>query len=209
MKTRLLFLAIVMLTLALPVAATAQQWFAYDGMALLPASVGQTVTMYGFVRDGSPAIVTPIPLDFANYEYTLVVSGLVWDTDAFPDAYSNGTITIYQDAGTGADYGAPGTFTDGQVILSGVINQLNIYHYSDIGSMTNGSGVGTVDWTGGLNLDDIAPVDQSGWTFVVGTNSRSDLVEPGYSEAWNGKVEPEIPIVGTDKITWDKLKAMF
>jgi hypothetical protein len=208
MKTRLLFLAIVMLTFLVPTASLAQQWFDYDGMALLPAAAGQTVTMYGLVRDGSPATETPIPLDFANYEYTLVISDLMWDTDAFPDLYSNGTITIYEDA-PGADFTAPGTFTDGQIVLSGIVNTLSIYHYSDVGPMTNGSGTGTVDWTGGLNLNDIAPDDQTGWTFVTATNSRSDLVEDGYSESWTGKVEPEIPIVDIEKISWDGLKAMF
>ena len=85
-----------------------------------------------------------------------------------------------------------------------------LYHYADFDpSDPMGHGAGTVNWTGGNNINDIAPEDQTGWVFVVGTNSASSTLEPGYDEVWDGKVEPQNPIVGTDNLTWDALKAMF
>ena len=187
----------------------AQQLFDFYGMALVPAMEGETLTMYSYVRDASPA-TTPLPLDFDNYEYTLVVTDLVLVTDAFPEVYANGTISLFQDNVTLADYAAPGTFGDGTAILSGVITSLNLYHMGDlIPGDTTGNATGTVDWTGGSNINDIAPEDQTGWVFLSPTNSRTESVEPGYDEAWDGKVEPETPIVDTEKVSWGELKARF
>ena len=84
MKTRLLFLTIVTVAFLLPGAAMAQQLFDFYGMALLPANVGGTATMYSVVRDASPA-ATPLPLDFDNFEYTLVVTDLHLDSAPLPD----------------------------------------------------------------------------------------------------------------------------
>ena len=126
MKKRLLLLVIGLLALALPGTAMSVQMFDFYGMALLGDEVGETTTMYGFVRD----FATPLPLDFDLYEYTLVITDLRLDSTPWPDAYSNGTITIYRDDVTAADYSNPGTFTNGTAILSGVIVTLPIYRYS-------------------------------------------------------------------------------
>ena len=210
MKKRLLLLTIVLTAVALPGAATAQQLFDYLGMALLPAAEGGSLTMYGIIRDGAPATTTPIPLDFANFEYTLVVTDLVLVTDAYPEVYANGTIAIYRDGMTLADYAASGSFYDGSIILSGVVTTLSVYHYSDLApTLTGGYGTGLVDWTGGANLSDIAPDDQDAWVFWTATNSGSSLLEPGYDEVWDGKVEPESPVVSTENLSWDAIKAMF
>ncbi len=206
MKARILFLAIVMLTFLLPGAVMAQQFFDYFGMTLLPDTVGDSLVMYAEVRDPAPA-TTPLPLDFDNYEYTMVITDLELVTDGFPEVYANGTIAIYEDNGTSADYAATGTFTDGTALLVGNVS-MEIYHLSHvIPTNTTGNGTGTVDWIGGTNLNDFAPGDQVGWTFVVGTNSGSGLLEPGYDEVWDGKVEPVGVIVGTDRVTWDELKS--
>ena len=72
-----------------------------------------------------------------------------------------------------------------------------------------GSVDGFVDWTGGANLDDIAPEDQVDWTFVNAGNSSSGLLEPGYDEVWDGKVEPQEPIVANENESWGKVKTRF
>ncbi len=205
MNKRLLVMAIVSLAFLLPGAAMAQQVFDFYGMALLPSAVGESLTMYSEVRDASPLFTTPLPLDFDNYDYTLVVSDLVLDVDANPQVYSNGSLTIYQDAVTVADYTDPSSFTDGLPILTGVITSLNRWVFT----ATMGNAMGTVDWIGGSNINDIAPEDQAGWAFLCPINLNAASVEPGYDEVWDGKVEPESPIVGIDKVSWDELKAMF
>lgn len=208
MKARVLFLAIVMLTFLLPGAVLAQQFFDYVGMTMLPAAEGEAATMYATVGDPAPA-TTPLPLDFANYEYTIVVTDLTLVSDAFPELYAGGTITLYQDDATVADYAAPGTFTDGEALLVGTVT-LDLFHMADVmpGNLT-GSGTGNVDWTGGTHLNDFAPEDQTGWTFVVASNSGSGLLEEGYDEVWDGKVEPDGTIVDTDKASWDEVKGRW
>lgn len=208
MKARVLFLAIALLTLLLPGAVMAQQLFDFIGMALLPDGTGDTATMYATVGNPAP-LETPLPLDFANYEYTIVITGLTLDAAGFPENYSGGTITLYQDNGTAADYAAPGTFTDGEALLIGDLT-LELYHMSVImPSNLTGNGTGIVDWTGGTQVDEFAPEDQSGWIFFVETNAGSGILEDGYDEVWDGKVEPEHILVDTEEVTWDELKSYY
>lgn len=202
MRTRITLLLLGLLLVAVP--ASAQQLFDFLGQTVVPDNVGEVLNMDSILRDPAPG-TTPIPLDFANFEYTLVVANLVMDSDGSPQTYSNGTIVIYEDAGTAADYANPATFSDGTVFLSGVITTLNRTMYTS----TLGSAAGWVDWTGGAHLDDIAPVDQIGWPFLTGISARVDNVEDGYDEQWDGKCEPEEPIVDTEDISWGSVKAQM
>ena len=74
---------------------------------------------------------------------------------------------------------------------------------------TLGTVSGNLDWYGGSRLDEIAPDDQQNWAFLSGVNARAENVEPGYNEQWDGKVEPQGPIVDTENVSWGSLKAMF
>jgi hypothetical protein len=65
-----------------------------------------------------------------------------------------------------------------------------------------------VDWTGGTQLGEIAPADQLGWAFVTGIGGGS-TVEPGYDENWDGKVEPQEPIVGSEIGSFGAIKSRF
>lgn len=200
----LLMILLVVSAAALSVSASAQQLFDFNGQALLPASVGGSLTIYSEVFDASPA-VTPIPLDFTSYQYTLVVEGLILDVDGFTQAYSGGTITLYEDAGTGADFAIPTTFTDGTAILVGTFPTLSRTVFpGGIGSVA-----GTVDWIGGTRLDDIAPEDQPNWTFLSGTHNGVDQVEAGYDEMWDGKVEPKELIVADEASSFGSVKVLF
>ncbi|RKX28342.1 MAG: hypothetical protein DRP71_17485 [Verrucomicrobia bacterium] len=206
MRTRITLLVLALLLMAVP--ASAQQLFDFLGQTVVPGNVGGMLNMDSIMRDPAPG-TTPIPLDFANYEYTLVVMNLTLDsgdgTSASPQNYSGGMLVIYEDNGTAADYANPATFHDGTAILIGNLTTLNRTMFT----ATLGSAAGWVDWTGGTRLDDIAPVDQLGWPFLTGISARDTNVEPGYTEQWDGKCEPEEPIVDTEDISWGSVKAML
>lgn len=202
MKNRIILFLVAAMVLAVP--ASAQQLFDFLGQASVPATVGGTLSLDSVVRDPAPD-TTPIPLDFANYEYTLVVSGLVLDSDGMTQVYSGGTLTIYADNTTAADFASAGSFSDGTAILVGTITTLNRTMFTS----TLGTVSGNLDWYGGSRLDEIAPDDQQNWAFLSGINARAENVEPGYNEQWDGKVEPQGPIVDTENVSWGSLKAMF
>ncbi|PJA77092.1 hypothetical protein CO151_00680 [bacterium CG_4_9_14_3_um_filter_65_15] len=203
MKTMFKGLLIVLVLAALPMGAAAQQLFDFTGQALIPGSVGGTLDMYGEIFDPVPA-TTPIPLDFANYQYTVVVNAVMAAT-GIVRTYSGGTIAIYEDAGTAADYTNPATLSDGTAILLGTFSSFSQF----VPPIGPGSASGTVDWVGGSRLNDIAPEDQAGWAFLSGTNPNSGLLEPGYDEVWDGKVEPTTTIVDTENASMSKVKALF
>jgi hypothetical protein len=184
MKKLILVLAIGCIVAA-PGLASAQQLFDFNGQALLPAGIGDAVNAYLPVDD-SGVIATPIPLDFANFEYTIVVSAPLAAVNANTQDYGVGTITLYEDDSTPADYGNPATFSDGTAILTGSFNGFSKTMFT----ATLGSGAATVDWTGGTRLGEIDPAQQTGWVFVVSVSTRSTVLVPGYDENWDGKVEP-------------------
>jgi hypothetical protein len=196
-----------MLALALIVApqAAAQQLFDFNGQALIPASVGGFLSMYSIVSDGGGAIPTPLPLDFANYQYTIVVTNLPLLVNGFTQSYAGGSIALYEDNGTAANYASPATFTDGTLLLSGTFQNLSRTIFFPVSG--TGSASGLIDWTGGTRLGEIAPADQVGWAFVSGISGSN--VQPGYNENWDGKVEPQEPIVGTEDQSLGRIKSKF
>ena len=206
MKTRLSTLLIVGLMLTVGAAAQAQQTFDFYGHALVPTTVGESITLYATIQEsGSPTVTTPLPLDFDNFDYTLVVTDLelVSVTGSFIQVYTyaGGTIAIYEDNATVADYDMPATFVDGTAILTGVVDiTRNVFP-------TYVAGGGFVDWTGGTRLNDMAIEDQVDWPFLSAYNA--DDAWPGYDEAWDGKVEPSEPIVATENISWGSLKSLY
>lgn len=195
---------LLLVLVAFAATAGAVQLFDFDAQAMVPATVPGVTDVYGVIVNGQ-AVDTPIPLDFANYQYTIVV-GLVRQTNATTSLFDNGTgVFIYEDAGTVADWSAPGTFTDGTVILSG---ELNAFQHTMF-TATLGSGTGYVDWTGGTRLTDLAPADQMGWPFLTGISRAASQLEPGYTEQWDGKVEPTDDVVATEAQSWAGVKALY
>lgn len=195
---------ITLLLLALGVAgsANAAQMFDFDAQAILPAMPGGTAEAYGVVLDG---VATPLPLDFANYQYTIVVTGLVLDSAGATSAFSGGAVAIYRDDMTAADWNAPATFTDGTAILTGTLTTLQ----HAMLTATLGTASGYVDWTGGTRLDELAPAAQAGWPFLTGVSRAASQVAPGYTEKWDGKVEPTEDVVATELQSWSGVKALY
>ncbi len=190
MKTLRTVLLVAVLAVALPLAAQAQQLFDFNGQVIVPTAIGGTLSMDSQVFDAAPA-TTPLPLDFANFTYTITIDGLTLDSvSGITQLYSGGTITLWEDS---------------TAILSGVIPSLSRTMFT----ATLGSVNGVVDWTGGTRLDEIAPADQTGWAILSGINASASYVEPGYDENWDGKVEPEVPIVGNEDVSWSELKNRF
>lgn len=201
---KLMILTVAASTLALAGTAAATQLFDFNAQAVMPADVGGSAEVYGVIVNGD-AVDTPLPLDFDGYEYTIVITGLTLDATGSPDLFSGGAIAIYEDAGTPADYADPASFTDGAVVLSGVVTEFE--HAVLIGSVGNGQG--TVDWTGGSRLDDLAVEDQNGWPLLTSTNSSAAYVEPGYTMLWDGKVEPSEEVVSTQETSLSNIKALY
>ncbi len=211
MKKMLLALCCVLL-IGVPQIAFAQQAFDFLGQANIPTTLGDPLSMYGVIQEGSSLVVPPLPLDFANYDYTIVVTGANLLTDnGNAQTFASGVITIYEDNATVADYANTGTFTDGTAILSGVISGMS---RTDV-TLTippfarQITILGTVDWTGGTHLDDLAPADQTNWPFFAAGNREAGNVEPGFDEQWDGKVEPQEPVVGSPSTSFGGLKAGF
>jgi hypothetical protein len=206
MMTRITLLLLALLLVAVP--ASAQQLFDFLGQAVIPGNPGGALSMDSVIRDPSPG-TTPIPLDFANYEFTLVISDLtLMSGDGSvedPQNYMGGTLTIFQDNTTAADYANPATFSDGTAILIGTFTTMSRTMFTT----TLGSAAGSVDWTGGARLDDIAPSDQLGWPFLTSISARAENVEPGYDEEWDGKCEPEEPIVDVTPMSWGSVKSLL
>ncbi len=184
--------------------ASAQQYFDFNAQVLVPNTVGGNLTLYGVINNNGQ-VDTPLPLDFANFEYTIVVTNLNLLATGFTQQYAGGTVVIYEDAATPGDYTAPATFSDGVALLSGSLVSLGRTMFtSSMGSVS-----GSVDWSGGSRIDEIAPADRLGWSFLSGISTRSTVTQPGYDENWDGKTEPQVPIVPTDESSWGEVKSQY
>lgn len=200
MKITLLLLA----QLALATSAFAVQMFDFDAQATMPAGVGGAAAAYGRIVNGQ-AVATPIPLDFANYEYTIVVTGLTLNTLGTNSFFSGGTVAIYQDSATPSDWASPATFSDGTAVLTGTLATFQRTMFTS----TLGTGTGFVDWTGGTLLGQLAVADRTGWPFLTSVSRAASQVQAGYAERWDGKVEPEQEVVATEQLSWSELKAGY
>jgi len=196
-----LSLLLLAAALAFAVPASAQHLFDFNGQTIVPVTVGGTLSMNAVVYDAPPA-VTPIPLDFANYEYTLVITGLTMDADGTTQTYSGGTIALYEDNGSSADFANGATFTDGSALMTGDITSLNRTMFTaNIGTV-----VGSVNWTGGTRVNELAPEELVAWPLLSGINAMASQTEPGYDENWDGKTEQT---VSNQVLDFGELKASF
>lgn len=200
---KLLLMTLVASVVAFPLGANAQQLFDFNGQTLLPAGPGSNLTMYSKITNNG-IIDTPLPLDYANFEYTLVITNLTLIADGASQSYAGGTITLYEDAATAADYTNPATFTDGTALLVGTVSLSRQMMLPSLGSVA-----GDVDWTGGTRLGDFAPADRTGWKIFSAVSNRSTVTQPGYNENWDGKVEPSEPVVEGDRPSVGEVKSRF
>jgi hypothetical protein len=52
-------------------------------------------------------------------------------------------------------------------------------------------------------------VDQTNWPFVVSVSTDPALVETGFDENWNGKVEPQEPVVPSNTSSVGRVKSSY
>lgn len=204
MKKTSLTMAVLLLVIALPILVQAQQVFDFNGQAMVPTVIGGNLHMFAQIYDPFPAL-TPLPLDFDTYEYTLAISDLTLISDGFEQVYMGGNIYIYEDAATPGNYVNISSMTDGEIILGGVVTTL----YRSMFTATLGSAAGTVNWNWGTRVDDIAPADQFNWPIVAGINASATYVEAGFDENWDGKVEPMDTIIPNTDSTWQGVKTLY
>jgi hypothetical protein len=213
MKSRIVTLALALLLMVVPTFADetpTPQIFPFLGQAIVPDDIGGMLSMYGVMVVPPAGFETPLPLDFDNYQYTVVITDLeltaiggTW----VGNTYEDGMIAVYEDNLTMADYVDQSTFVDGAAILTGTITTLN--HRISGMNPSVGTVNGLVDWTGGTRLDDMAPEDQTDWFLNSQISRYEEDVEPGYTEQWNGKLEPQEPIVGSEQHTWSAVKNLM
>jgi hypothetical protein len=184
--------------------ATAVEIFDFDAQVVTPVAVGDELSLHGRIVNGNQ-VPAPISLDFATFEYTVVITGLRLDVDGTVQQYSGGTVAIYEDAATAASYGAPETFSDGVAILTGTVTTLDRILFTSALGSANGS----VDWTGGSRFGELAPAATTGWALLSSISRSPSLVEAGFDEQWDGKVEPHGDVVKADPGSWGAVKARF
>jgi len=150
----------------------------------------------------------------AAYQYTLVLHANCSTYLSVPLGgglflrqinFNNSTFAIYQDAGTPANYAAPATFTDGSLILSGVITGMYAEGLVD-GLAPDGYGVtGNAVITGGSAMGQVLCTSLVMNDFFAWLPATSP---PGYKEAydvlWNCCL-----ITSTDPSTWGAVKSLY
>ncbi len=165
-KTRnMISAAFIALLLVAAVPVLGQVEFTFEGFAMTDMGtdmVGSTYTVYG-IGNLPVSAPTPLPLDFANYEYTIAVTGMsvsMFNLDMINSlkdyTFVGGTIRMYEDAlvgGTAADYANPATITDGTMILEASVHDgWEMLLDNPIGFGYTGAGIGFCDLTGGSQL---------------------------------------------------------
>jgi hypothetical protein len=154
------------------------------------------------------------PWNQAAYEYTMVLSGNCSSYLSIPIGggqflrqinFTNTTFTIYQDAGTPANYANTATFTDGALILSGVISGM----YAE--GVVNNVAPDVYGVTGGVTITGGSGANQVVCTQLVMNDFIAWLPAtspPGFKEAydslWNCCVVTEV-----DPSTWGAVKSLY
>jgi len=193
--------------------------FDYEDPNPNPSAFGELGS--GYVSLGNcPGVFLPIVADTSLNEYTYVIGGLtaVNVTPIGPDFivvdYGSGTFSLYEDSksgGTPATFGvnppnatAPGTFTDGTLILSGTLSSFQVV-YNVTGG--NGSFEGNLTFNGGTQIGNLPLNQRDGWTFA-GLSGNSTEVPTGYAHQVDGQVFLQKP-TAAQKSTWGALKSRY
>jgi len=208
---RLRVLAAVLSLGALMLSSSAQAAdppiFDFNGYATGVSDViSSTLTMRSILTNNG-VIPTPIPMDFMNNQFTLVISNATLASImGVARNYTGATIAIYEDpisGGTAANYASPSTFTDGTAILTGVFNGTLVRNRF---TATLGNFVGAVNFTGGTRLAEISN-RTNGWPCAGGWSRTISGIPAGYDENWDGKLD--LAPVGIEEKTWQGVKQLY
>jgi hypothetical protein len=178
--------------------------FDFNGYAIVSDVLNSPLTMRSVLTNNG-VVPTPIPLDFTNNQYTLVITGTLASIAGIARNYPAATCNLYEDpigGGTAANYANGATFTDGTLILSGVFDGNLVRNRI---TATLGNFIGKVDFSGGTRLADLSsPQDWpcgGAWSRTIGG------IPAGYQENWDGKID--LSPVAVEQRTWDGVKQIY
>jgi len=178
--------------------------FDFNGYAQVSDVIASPLVLRSVLTNNG-VVPTPILLDFTNNQYTLVANGTLASIVGVARNYAMATVSIYEDpigGGTAADYSNAATFTDGTLILTGAFDGFLIRNRF---SASLGNFIGSVDFTGGTRLGDLAtPQD---WPFGGGWSRSVTGIPATYQENWDGKID--LAAVGVEPGSWQKVKSLY
>lgn len=219
------------LTAAVPAMAASEIiFYGYANYTPVTDAVGSTVDVYGLAAPGS--VAPPVALDWANYEYTIEVSGMTVATyvvDSVPigpytldrktTTFTGGVIRIYEDAkagGTPASYAAPASFVDGTLILVAAVDDGFSALLTDGPTVHDGifvgSGSGTCDFNGGSRLGDLVAAEYylNDWFFGgVPISDPSPTVPAGFDRTFNVKIVSPNDPTSLETGSWGGVKDLY
>jgi hypothetical protein len=165
-------------------------------------------------------------LDPTTKQYTVVISNLIsGGTVATPlgggftnyqTHYTGGSFAYYEDTTTPADPANPPTYSDGTIILSGVLNGLTVnFTLGPTGAYVSGNfdtgpmGSGA-QFTGGTLFDRVSSFGQGCPLRDTGGWNVSPNAHPaGYTAEVAGKTDIDCQPTATETGTWGKLKSTY
>ena len=220
--------AAMLVVLAMTTTAFGGSEFVFFGYAAYDpdTAAGGTADVYGILSTIG-GLDYPIDLDMDSYQYTVCVEGMVVATSVIApsyllsETYTGGTLSIYADAivgGTAADYAAPTTFCDGELILMASVDDgfaANLFDF-DGNSLFSGSGAGFVDFMAGTQLDALMAAEYylEDWGFfatpLADENSGPGVTVPdGYTRVFDVKLTPPNDPTPRENNTWGQVKGLY
>lgn len=175
----------------------------YGCMQSIPTTSGGSFKMVGFLTNNG-VVPTPIPFNWVGEEHTVVIEATLNNIAGFTENYTGATVKIYTDVGpaTPGDYANQATFSDGTMVLMGVINNFVRINFPGNSS----SYAGSVDWTGGTRVGELG-ANTTGYGIGGSGNTGSGNIPSGYEDCWDGKIDQ--PIIAVDEASWGQVKRLF
>lgn len=174
-------------------------------------AVGTTYTAY---MDLDTTQENPwYPWDQATYEYTAVLNAQVvsYDGASNPQTadFNVANVSVYRDAiagGTAAIYSNTSTFTDGTLILSGVVQNMIGEHVNEFGLPWSVTGV--IVFTGGADLGNLATQCAGGLVMNDFINFTFGTPPAGFEEAYDAEWKcPDS--VSLEPTNWGRVKDLY
>lgn len=196
------------------------------------SQVGGNLDVIGkFSKQTSAPADRPIAWNTSSaYEYTFHMTGMTLDsytigsTSADYDSSkygAGGTITIFEDGsadassvGTNPPNAQTATFMDGTVILTGVINDLNVMKKDAPTTSPDSTGEarGSVTFTGGTRYSELtASCTPLNWVFNVAVQGKYGSFTPaGFNLRWSGELlKNPCPPTASENKSWGLIKALY
>jgi hypothetical protein len=187
-----------------------------------PAQIGQQLNLVALLSQVQDTAPFPLP-GITNWstEYTLSIGGLTLATAPGDPVktFTGGAIELWSESPGDAPWtpttpvaaipafnGAqvPTTFTNGQLLLSGVFTQFaTLFFGGQTGTITS-----TINWTSGSRLADLQALGIANDWHWNGFFNVVAPVPPGYYRLYGGKIEHAVP-VAVEASTWGSIKNLM